>query len=339
MSTTSIADAASKARQCLAGPLATLQQDPNVPTAVMDIVAGLAKAMGPLFQVERATGAPSLLLQARSVLQETLGKMQSVDQGYPGVGEATAAIAQSLGVLFATIKEHNITDAVTPTPAPVSTPAPVPVSAPAPAPVQTAAAFAPTAAIEQVQAVPLVQPAAQPIPLTQPTAQPVPLVQHAPAPVAQPLPPPAAVSRPEPAPVSKPAPASKPMPAGARPPSILPETAAKVPVGPNGLPRLEAELDTFSETNFFGDFVGDVRNHGGIFVATYSTLSLGTQCEVSLTFPGQLAAEVRGVVRWRREVGASATPGIGVEITHATADAWNLIDRYISKREPIVYEV
>lgn len=301
----------------------------------MDIIAGLARAMGPLFQVERGTGAPQLLLQARSVLQETLGKMQSVDQSLQGVGEATAAIAQSLGLLFATIKEHNITDA----PAPVAAPAPAP--APVAAPVAlTASPFDKTAAVEQAP-VPLVQPQAQPVPLVQPQAQPIPLVQ----PQAQPIP--LRQSSPAPAPASQAAPAAgrtvpRAAPTAQKPsgkPSILPDTAAKVPVGANGLPRLEAELDAYSETNFFGDFVGDVRNRGGIFVATYSTLQLGTECEVALTFPGQLAAEVRGLVRWRRDVSASSTPGIGVEITHATADAWGLIDRYVSKREPIVYEL
>jgi Tfp pilus assembly protein PilZ len=110
-------------------------------------------------------------------------------------------------------------------------------------------------------------------------------------------------------------------------------------VGPNGVPRLEAELSPHSDTNFYTNFLGDIRDHGGIFVSTYSTLAVGTVCEVAITFPGQLAAEVRGVVRWRREVGLSAEPGIGVEITHANPDAWGLIDRFVSKREPIVYDV
>ncbi|MBK8695478.1 MAG: hypothetical protein IPN17_25195, partial [Deltaproteobacteria bacterium] len=106
MSNTPIAATAGSARQRLASSLAALQQDPSVPPAVLNIVQGLARAMGPLFQVERGTGDPSLLFQARTVLQETLGSMQSVDQSYPGVGDATAAIAQSLGMLFAAIKEH-----------------------------------------------------------------------------------------------------------------------------------------------------------------------------------------------------------------------------------------
>ena len=174
------------------------------------------------------------------------------------------------------------------------------------------------------------------MPLVRPAQHPTPLVQHAPPP-----PPAAPVYAPPPAaPVFAPPPASHAPHAG--PPKRVtefPESAAKVPVGPNGVPRLEAELSPHSDTNFYTNFLGDIRDHGGIFVSTYSTLAVGTVCEVAITFPGQLAAEVRGVVRWRREVGLSAEPGIGVEITHANPDAWGLIDRFVSKREPIVYDV
>ncbi|MDB4927610.1 MAG: Signal recognition particle receptor protein FtsY, partial [Myxococcaceae bacterium] len=127
MSNTPIAATAGAARQRLASSLAALQQDPTVPAAVLNIVQGLARAMGPLFQVERGTGDATLIFQARTVLQETLGAMQSVDQAYPGVGDATAAIAQSLGMLFAAIKEHGLVDpAAHPAPlAPFAQPAPV----------------------------------------------------------------------------------------------------------------------------------------------------------------------------------------------------------------------
>ena len=73
----------------------------------MDIVAGVARAMGPLFQVERGTGAPTLLFQARAALQDTLSKMQTVDQSYPGVSDATAAIANALGTIFTAIRDNE----------------------------------------------------------------------------------------------------------------------------------------------------------------------------------------------------------------------------------------
>jgi Tfp pilus assembly protein PilZ len=349
MSHPDIAAAAANARLLLASSLATLQQDPGVPPAVMDLAGRLAQAMGPLFKVERGQGESILLLEARAVLQAALSAMQDIDQSYPGVSNATAAIAQSLGILFAVIKAHRIGEAPeeVPIPAVVKPAAPVPVAAPpppappppappppappppappppAPPPPAPVAYVPPAAPIASVVVAPDATPA---MPLVRPAQQPILLVQHAPPPAA---------------PVYAPPPSAASHAAHAGPPKRVtefPESAAKVPVGPNGVPRLEAELSPHSDTNFYTNFLGDIRDHGGIFVSTYSTLAVGTVCEVAITFPGQLAAEVRGVVRWRREVGLSAEPGIGVEITHANPDAWGLIDRFVSKREPIVYDV
>jgi len=329
MSTSPIAATASNARQRLASSLASLQQDPNLPTSILDVVSGLARAMGPLFQVERGTGDPSLLFTARAVLQETLGRMQTVDQGYPGVGDATAAIAQSLGMIFAAIREHHIEESASiPTPSlqPLTPSAPpsAPPSVPQAPPVMTA----PSAAVPLVQpvaaAVPLVQPMAAPVPLVHPVAAPVPLVKSA-------------------VPAAGPSMARDAAESLSRDPvtnSLLPETAAKVPIGPNGVPRLEAELDVHSDSNFYTNFLGDIRDHGGIFVATFGALTVHTQCEVLISFPGALTAEVRGVVRWRRSnTDNGQIPGLGVEITHGSPDAWKLIDRFIKNREPIIHEV
>jgi hypothetical protein len=160
--------------------------------------------------------------------------------------------------------------------------------------------------------------AAQPIPLQQPQ-QAIPLQQKQGSPLRAPT------------------------PAPGRPASPAAVVASSVPIGPNGVPRLESEIGVHSETNFYTDFLGDISNHGGIFVATFHVLPLGTQCEVLLTFPGNLTAEIRGAVRWKREnaPGASMTssPGLGIEITQADAGAWDLIHRFIRKREPIMHEM
>jgi hypothetical protein len=110
MSSTPIATTAARARERLAASLAALQQDNNVPSGVMDVVQGIARAIGPLFQLEKG-GDAALLFNARTALQETLaGMQQSTDQNHPAVADATAAIAQSLGMLFAAIREHGLTE-------------------------------------------------------------------------------------------------------------------------------------------------------------------------------------------------------------------------------------
>jgi len=317
MTTSPIAATAGAARQRLASSLAALQQDPNLPAPVLEIASGLARAMGPLFQVERGTGDPGLLFAARAVLQETLGRMQAVDQSVAGVPDATAAIAQSLGMIFASIREHQILDPATQQPVPLSQP-------PAPAPAQ-----------REAPPVLLVQPAAAPVPLVQPAAAPIPLVHHAAPPVAATAAPPVAAT-------AAPMPQRHVETAHHEPlRSVIPDTAAKVPMGPNGLPRIEVELDVHSESTFYTNFLGDIRDHGGIFVATFGALSVSTPCEVVIAFPGSLTAEVRGIVRWKREPKGNSeqTPGLGVEITQASPEAWKLIDRFIKNREPIVHEV
>ncbi len=338
MTTTPIAATAGAARQRLASSLATLQQDPTVPPAVVSIVEGLARAMGPLFQIERGTGPATLLYDTRAVLQETLGAMQNVDQSYPGVTDATAAIAQCLGMIFAAIKEHGVADPSAPKPvdlgatsvdarAPVHVPAQaarpaapaVPTKA-TPAPTPTAPTANPFA--QAAQPVPLTRPAAQAVPLTQPAAKPVPLVNPYANPGVAPR-------------------ASKPRAPEPRMGTVFPETAAKPPVGPNGLPRIEAEIDAFSDTNFFTNFVGDIRDRGGLFVGTYAVLAVGTACEVELKFPGNLDALFEGVVRWRRDASAESTsqPGMGVEITRAPEEVWSLIYRFLQKRDPMIHDV
>lgn len=362
MSNSPHAAAAATARQRLAGVLGSLQQDAQIPPSVLEVLSGLARAIGPLFQLERGSADLQLFVQARSVLQETLEKMQTVDQSYPGISDATGAIAQSLGTIFTAMREAGMLANHSPSAAPAQPAAPAappaaaaPVAPAQPAPGMQPAPVAPAAVTPSFN--PTVAGAPAPV-VAQPAAmpQPQPYPQSAPVaamPQAQPLP------YPQPAPVAAPPVAMqmqpKPMamqmqPAGGpqRAPSthamkpVVPSAAATLPIGPNGVPRFESEIGVHTETNFFTDFLGDIRNHGGIFVATFHDLAVNAPCEVFLTFPGNLTAELRGTVRWKREASPtgslSSSPGLGVEITYADAKAWDLIDRFIRKREPIMHE-
>jgi Tfp pilus assembly protein PilZ len=339
--------AAAIARQRLAGVLGTLQQDPNIPPAIVEIASGLAGAIGPLFKLERGDPDLNLFIQARGVLQSTLEKMQSVDQNFPGVSEATQAIAESLRTIFNALKDAGM----------IGTPAAQ--SPPAADPVQPTQPVSPAVAVQPTQPQPIavqpapVQPApVQPAPVQPAPVQPAPVqpapVQPAPVqPVAQSSVPFANSAAQPPHPVSQHAmPAAgtaAPKSAGPwrtnSPPFKAPTPVATVPIGPNGLPRLEAEVNVHSESNFFTDFFGDIRNNGGIFVATFHVLPVGAECEVALSFPGDLSAEVRGRVKFTRPASESASPGLGIAITDASPEAWSLIERFIKKREPIIHDV
>jgi Tfp pilus assembly protein PilZ len=314
--------AAAIARQRLAGVLGTLQQDPNIPPAIVEIASGLAGAIGPLFKLERGDPDLNLFIQARGVLQSTLEKMQSVDQNFPGVSEATQAIAESLRTIFNALKDAGM----------IGTPAAQPP--PAADPVQPTQPVSPAVAVQPTQPQPIaVQPApVQPAPV-QPVAQSsVPFANSAaqpPHPVSQHAMPAAGTAAPK---------SAGPWRTNS-PPFKAPTPVATVPIGPNGLPRLEAEVNVHSESNFFTDFFGDIRNNGGIFVATFHVLPVGAECEVALSFPGDLSAEVRGRVKFTRPASESASPGLGIAITSASPEAWSLIERFIKKREPIIHDV
>jgi hypothetical protein len=314
--------AAATARQRLAGVLGTLQQDPNIPPDIVEIASGLAGAIGPLFKLERGDSDLNLFIQARGVLQQTLEKMQAVDQSFPGVAEATQAIAETLRTIFNVLKDANATPAPQPAQSaqPAPQPAPQPAAPVAPAPV----APAPPAPVAPAPVTPWVatQPATQ-----HPVAQPQPIAAASNAAAHQPR----AGSQ-----FAMPAAPSSGAASGYR---GAPAPPSNVPLGPSGLPRLEAEVNVHSESNFFTDFFGDIRNNGGVFVATFHVLPVGTACEVTIAFPGNLSAEVRGEVKFTRKASDGASPGLGIAITHANAEAWNLIERFVKKREPIMHDV
>lgn len=308
MSSTPIATSARKIRERLLGALASLQQSNDSSTAAMDIVSGIALANEALSRVEIG-GAPVLLHQARAALQGTLHPLQEgALQLHPATSDASALIRESLGMLFEAMREHDL---VEPEPAPVSCDLTEPGSTLAPTEEAPMRVVAPPSPADPVTRVKAAQEAFAPM---RPSQESIPLTD---------------TSAKEPRQRSK-------------TPTVFPRTAARPHFGLSGLPHIEAELDVHSESNFYTNFHGNIRDRGGIFIATWAAVAVGTSCEVKLQFPGDLNAEVRGVVRWRREGKGDVidlVPGLGVEITQADDDAWALIQRYLEKRDPIIHDM
>ena len=67
---------------------------------------------------------------------------------------------------------------------------------------------------------------------------------------------------------------------------------------------VEAEVTLESESTVFTGLVRDVAQ-GGVFVATYQPRPVGTAVSLKLTLP-ETCIEVRGHVRWRRELSDDA---------------------------------
>jgi len=174
------------------------------------------------------------------------------------------------------------------------------------------------------------------------------------APVQAPAPAPVAPQPQRPAPFQQPAPVSaKPQPSARqaapaqRPAPTQPAQAvAPAPVrgaAPSGdSSAVTAELGAHSPSNFYKGLSGnDIIDHGGLFVSTYKLPKIGQPVRLRVSLPGGYEFEANAVVRWRREAsdaGNDAPPGFGAQFTEITAEARQLVYRYVRNREPLFHD-
>jgi uncharacterized protein (TIGR02266 family) len=104
---------------------------------------------------------------------------------------------------------------------------------------------------------------------------------------------------------------------------------------------LTADIGMHSATQFFTGLGGDV-SHGGLFVATWSPLPLGTDVTVSFVLPGGHQVTAPGIVAWLKEPRDSEseeTPGMGIQFTSLTGEDRRAIDRFLEKRPAIFHDL
>ncbi len=123
--------------------------------------------------------------------------------------------------------------------------------------------------------------------------------------------------------------------------SVAPKPVSVPPViAPGPRQDLEANLGASSETNFYVGFSGEIAE-GGVFVATYNTLDVGTLVHVLVSLPGGYEFKLPGRVHFVRDpmdLSAEAEPGMGVKFEALPADNRELILRFIRKRAPMFYD-
>jgi uncharacterized protein (TIGR02266 family) len=111
---------------------------------------------------------------------------------------------------------------------------------------------------------------------------------------------------------------------------------------PQGAEVVPAELGAHSPSNFYKGLSGnDIIDHGGLFVSTYKLPKLGQPLRLKVSLPGGYEFEANAVVRWRREpsdAGNDAPPGFGAQFTDITAEARQLVYRYVRNREPMFHD-
>lgn len=125
-------------------------------------------------------------------------------------------------------------------------------------------------------------------------------------------------------------------------PILLLPSKRKITLSPDErrrLPRVELEVDigVHSENNFYAGFSGDV-SEGGIFVATYKPLPVGTKTTVSFVMPGGHHVVTEGEVKWVREAAWDVTPGMGIVFTKLSDHDRHVIQWFAQHRAPLVVE-
>lgn len=130
------------------------------------------------------------------------------------------------------------------------------------------------------------------------------------------------------------APAQAPAPAQHRPsvPTPPPATGPRIDV--------EANIGATTESNFFVGFSGEISD-GGVFLSTYEVLKLGSRVRALVTLPGGFEFKVDGWVRFVRDpmdFNSDSDPGMGIQFEHLSADARDLVLRFIRKRAPLFYD-
>lgn len=100
---------------------------------------------------------------------------------------------------------------------------------------------------------------------------------------------------------------------------------------------LDVDVAPDSESHFFVDLSGDA-SHAGIFVATWRDIPVGTAVVVEASLPGGRIV-VSGHVRWVRDAGCEAGPGIGVALEALSESDIARVARFWAECPPYLYEV
>ncbi len=117
--------------------------------------------------------------------------------------------------------------------------------------------------------------------------------------------------------------------------------AVETPDSRRASPRvsLNAEVDLSSETNFFSGFSTDLAA-GGLFIASLTTLPIGTVVAVKFTLPDGMEINNSGEVRWVRlfdERAPQVLPGMGIQFVDLNPRAKAAIEKFIAQREPMFF--
>lgn len=103
--------------------------------------------------------------------------------------------------------------------------------------------------------------------------------------------------------------------------------------------RLDCEVGLGTETNFYWGFARNLST-GGLFVATFDYLPVGTELDVAFSLPDGRRVQARAEVRWVREPREDVPeiwPGMGLAFEDLDPTALEGIEAFVEEREPLFF--
>ncbi len=119
-----------------------------------------------------------------------------------------------------------------------------------------------------------------------------------------------------------------------RPTPVIPDQRDRVRV------RMAVDVTMHTESHFYAGLSQNI-SEGGLFIATYEHLALGTPLELTVSLPSQPPITIKGEVRWVREATeftADFSPGVGVAFSDLPEDEKTLIESFLRTRSPLLFE-
>jgi uncharacterized protein (TIGR02266 family) len=103
---------------------------------------------------------------------------------------------------------------------------------------------------------------------------------------------------------------------------------------------LEIEVGIDTHTNFYVGFCENV-SAGGLFVATFRLLPVGTAIQLTFTLPDETPVSVNAVVRWIRDPHdlevRDVPPGMGLQFVNLGAVEKAHVEAYVAMRDPMFH--
>jgi uncharacterized protein (TIGR02266 family) len=99
-----------------------------------------------------------------------------------------------------------------------------------------------------------------------------------------------------------------------------------------------ADLEFAEDAQFFTGLSLDI-SEGGLFVATYTPIPIGTRLVLCFELPDGTSVEARGEVRWvRPEAMDGERPGVGIKFTELPPDVRERIADICARQQPLYFD-